>query len=172
MAMDWLWDRKISLRKVKSVLKDDQNIQFVSLCALLLSRKNIPKEVFGVYLDKQVFVQNWHRIKKQMRKDQWNSPRIVFWQAIYEKLLEIFKDKGVIFRKPKSASSCDEFCRNVGKGIKEQRRSQDLSQKDLAKKLGISQQIISRIERGGNTSLLTIKKIADVLNKIVSIQWQ
>jgi len=171
MSIDWLWDRKITLPKVKKILKDEQNNQFIDIAAILLARKNTPKEVFGKYLDKKIFVQNWPRIKKRMRQDNWNNPRIVYWQAIYEKLLMVFKEEGIRIRQPKKSSPHNEFCLQVGLKIKKQRQEKDLTQQDLAKKLGISQQIISRIEKGGNINLLTIKKIADILNKKLLIEF-
>jgi len=46
-----------------------------------------------------------------------------------------------------------------------------LTQGELAKRIGISQQIISRIEKGYNDMrLLTLEKIAQGLNKKVNIE--
>ncbi|MHA1558851.1 MAG: helix-turn-helix domain-containing protein [Alphaproteobacteria bacterium] len=167
---NWLWDRKTTKKTAQNILKDGQSDKFVELAALLLSRKNIPKEVFGEYIEKIVFVKNWARIKKCMRKNNWNHPRIIFWQAIYENLLNTYKEKGIKIRKTKSTNRNDELCQSLGKTLKHCRVEAQLTQRDLARKLNISQQIISSIENGKeNPSIQTIKKIAKALNKNVRI---
>ena len=160
MKADWLWDRKISVSKAKGILKCENNSKFIEMAALLLSRKNIPKEVFGEFLDKEIFVKNWARIKRHMRRDQWNDPRVEFWQAIYEKLFEIYKKKGFVFRVEKSKDAVDLMCKQVGEGICRIRKNQKLTQRELEHQWGISLQIMSKIEKGRhNGSLLTMKKI-------------
>lgn len=165
VKQDWLWDRKITPKKARSMLKDPENKHFLSLSGLLLSRKNSPKEVFRDYLSPLDFLQNWNRIKRQMRKDSWNNPRIEFWQAIYEKLSQKYKKKGVIPEKePAATRPRNELCKLVADKIKSVRKQKGLTQRDLAKRLKVSQQIISRIESGReNISLLTLKNIADSL---------
>ncbi len=55
--------------------------------------------------------------------------------------------------------------------IKGCRHGLGLTQGELAKRIGISQQIISRIEKGYNDMrLLTLEKIAQGLNKKVNIE--
>ncbi len=59
----------------------------------------------------------------------------------------------------------------TGKKIANLRKGQGLSQKNLAKKLGVSQQLISRIEKGRqNISLATLKKIAESLECRVRVE--
>lgn|SRR3989338_371906 len=158
---DWLWDRRISLERARRILQNPQDKHFSSLASLLLSRKNTPKEVFKFFLGPVDFLKNWRKIKRQMRKDSWNNPRIEFWQAIYEKVKEKYERKGISF--PKEAVAIrpqDEFCRLIGDKIRVIRKQKGLTQKALARKLKISQQIISRIESGReNISLLTLKNI-------------
>ncbi len=167
---DWLWDKNIPLSKIIKILKDEGDLQFVEIAALLLSRKNTPKEVFDQWLGKKCFCRNWLKIKKKMRKNAWNDPRIIFWQAVYEKTLKMYKEKGIVIRSVKSVSEPDSLCFEVGSALKETRKKYGLTQKELAQKLKISQQVISRIESGKeNPSLITIKKIADALNMKVSI---
>lgn len=162
---DWLWDRKITIEQAKSILKDSENKHFLSLSSLLLSRKNTPKEVFKIYLNPLVFLQNWIKIKRQMRKDAWNNPRIEFWQAIYEKLQEKYKKKGIIIlKKIRIAKPQDEFCKLIADKIRTTRKQKGLTQHALAKRLKISQQMISRIENGReNVSILTLKNIVNSL---------
>lgn len=54
---------------------------------------------------------------------------------------------------------------SVGKNIKEMRELRNLTQEELAKKVGISQAMLSQIERGTkNPSLQVGTLIADALN--------
>ena len=92
---DWLWDRNIPPIKVKNILTDERHPKFTELAALLLARKNTPKEVFKNYLSRDTFFRNWQRIKKKMRQDKWTEDRIIFWQAVYEKLAEIFREDAI-----------------------------------------------------------------------------
>ena len=139
------------------------------MAALLLSRKNTPDEVFKNYLDPIVFCRYWPAIKRKMRQDKWSEPRIIFWQAIYEKLLDRYRSQGLTFRKEASLAR-NSLCGVLGKKIRDARKKQGLSQKKLAKRLGISQQLISRIEKGGeNMSLRTLSSISRALGKRIEI---
>ena len=105
-----------------------------------------------------------------MRQDKWSEPRIIFWQAVYERLSEKYRKKGVSFRKETFAK--DPLCWSTGKSMASIRREQGLSQKEMAKKIGISQQLISRIEKGGeNVSLSTLTTMARALNKKIEISF-
>lgn len=162
MKRDWLWDRKLSSAEAARILANSSHRRFIDLAALLLARKNKPKEVFKL-LSPVNFCRNWTRIKKQMRRDDWNLPRITFWQAIYEKTKEKLGGKGAVVR-AKAAPRNEKLLLQIGKTISHLRKSKSLTQHALAKKLKISQQIISRIEQGNeNVSLLTLKNLADAL---------
>lgn len=171
MKRDWLWDKKISERQAAKILSNAAHPEFVSLSSLLLARKNNPREIFREYLKPEDFCRNWARIKRRMRKDAWNNPRIEFWQAVYERLLEKYRAKGVdIFRKGEE-KVVDDFCLWVGEKIKLLRKQRNLTQEMLAKRLSISQQMISRVESGReNISLLTLKRIIDELGVKISIE--
>ena len=173
MKRDWLWDRNISKRQAARILSNSEHPQFISLSSLLLARKNTPGEVFQDYLKPEEFCRHWTEIKRKMRKDVWNNPRIVFWQAVYERLLERYRAKGInIFSKGK-AKAVNGFCLWIGERIKILRKQRKLTQKMLAKRLNISQQMISRIESGReNISLLTLKRIIDELEVRISIEGQ
>lgn len=171
MKNNWLWDRKITDSRVKDILKRPGGKDFIAMAALLLSRKNEPDRVFKDYLDPAVFCKYWPRIKRKMRQDKWSEPRIIFWQAIYEKLLDRYRKKGMVFRQETSAK--EPLCESTGKKIAGIRREQGLSQKKLAKKIGVSQQLISRIEKGReNASLITLNNIARALNREISINFE
>ena len=170
MKDNWLWDRKIADSEAKKALKKPGTEPFFTIAALLLSRKNEPNEVFKHYIDPIIFCNNWAGIKRKMRQDKWGDPRIIFWQAIYEKLADRYRKEGMVFRQKLPAR--EPFCEAIGKKIAAIRREQGLSQKELAKKIGVSQQLISRIEKGGeNISLSTLTTMARSLNKTVEINF-
>lgn len=63
----------------------------------------------------------------------------------------------------------DEYERNielflVGHAIKDIRQSQHLTQEDLGKAIGVQKSQISKIEKGENLTLNTIRKVFDALN--------
>jgi len=171
MKRDWLWDRKVSTPQAMSILSDPKNKRFVQLAALLLSRKNNPKEVFQL-LSKKDFCVYWAHIKKKMRKDAWNLPRITFWQAIFEKTKDKLEKKGEIF-KPGPRLRAEPVLAQVGKKIRDIRKSKGLTQKELAIRLNVSQQLVSRIEQGReNVSLLILNRISSSLGIKLGIDLQ
>lgn len=172
MRPDWLWDRNIPEEELKDILKDPQHERFVEIAALLLSRNNVPKDIFSQYLDRKVFVQNWRRIKRQMRKNKWNDSRIIFWKAIYEKLFSDYKLKGVEVFERKIEKRNIGLSRDVGQKIRNLREEEKLSQKELAQKMGISQQMISRIETGReNLCFSSLEKIITALGRSISLDF-
>lgn len=172
MKTDWLWDRNIVPSELECILKDENHERFTEIAALLLSRKNSPREVFESYLDKKIFIQNWTAIKRQMRRNSWNDPRISFWQAVYGQVVKIFKEEGVLVRLREQKSPASEICVAAGQKLKKLREDNALTQKGMSEKLGISQQIISRIERGrDNVSLATLQKFSKAFGKEVIIDF-
>ncbi len=158
MKLDWLWDRKITAGQVKKIFSDRDNPRFVSLAALLLSRKNSAQEVFSDYIKRKDFFLGWNEIKKQMRKNSWNDPRIEYWQAVYDTMKQEPAFARLRQKEPEYPISM--ICREVGLKIKQAREKRGLTQKEFADKLNISQQVISRIEGGKqNISLETLKNI-------------
>lgn len=173
MKINWLWDRKITFREAAKILRDPDHDKFLSLAALFLSRNNVPREVFK-NIDRKVFCQNWSGIKKIMRRNTWNDPRIIFWQAIYEKLLDDFRRKGIKFTKrEKAAKPFNELSKDIGDTLRDIRKEKKLTQAQLAEKLGVSQQIISRIEKGReNVTISTLKEITKALRSNLKITIQ
>lgn len=170
MNRDWLWDRNISAKQALKVLRDPKHQEFIPLAALLLSRKNTPREVFRDYLNPLLFCRNWNKIKQKMRKDSWQSPRIDFWQAVYENILDKYRasNRGILLRN--KTRPIDEFCLLIGGNLRQLRRQNNLTQSALADKLKVSQQLISRIESGReNISLLTLRKIVEKLGAQINI---
>lgn len=170
MKNDWLWDKNISDKKIKAALSNEAHPEFLRLAALLLARNNEPKKVFGNYLDSLSFYKNWNTIKKEMRKNKWDDQRIVFWQAVYEKIAREYKGRGVAVRNTVK-NAADPVCERIGSRLVEERKKKGLTQSALAKKIGISQQMLSRIETGrANLSVSTINKIAGKLGYSVEIE--
>lgn len=172
MDRSWLWDRKISAAKIKSIFKDESHPRFAEFAALLLARKNTPKEVFKDYFCALVFCRNWPKIKKRMRRDSWNNPRIVFWQAVYEQLARKYKEKKIALKAPLAEPRvANELAGQIAQKIIAMRKQKGFTQQYLARRSGFSQQMISRIEKGRqNISLSTLKKIADSLECRVGVE--
>lgn len=171
MKSNWLWDRKMTDSEARRILKDPSRREFISLAAVLLSRMNEPREVFKDYIKPQEFCRYWPAIKRKMRADKWNEPRIVFWQAVYEKAADKYREQDIVFKKeiPVVRYLLRE---GVGKQVTTIRYSQGISQKELAKKLGVSQQLVSRIERGReNVSLSTLSNISRALGRKIRIDF-
>ena len=164
MEKDWLWDRNISEKQAIKILRNQEHPRFIPLASLLFSRKNTPHEVFRHYIKAEEFFRWWAAIKRRMRKDAWNNPRIEFWQAVFEKLAEKFRAKKVNIPLRNKAAAGDKFCVEIGQRLKALRKEKKLTQAMLSKKLNITQQMISRIESGReNISLLTLKKVTEEL---------
>lgn len=170
MKRDWLWDRKTKLSVVKKALNDPGHADFIMFASLLFARNNEPGRVFKEYMDPQVFCRHWPRIKKAMRKDSWNSQRVVFWQAVYEKLMERYRKEGVPIRQKREKPTYP-ICSKAGDLIRQARKARGLSQKDLARKMKVSQQLISRIEKGKeNISLLALNNVCQALGKEIDVK--
>ena len=111
------------------------------------------KEAFG-YVSKEVFCRQWPVIKKRIAKDAWAKGKMDFWQGIYERTLSIPPER-----------------LGVAERIKELRVQMGYTQKEMAKRLGVIQQYVSRLEAGReNLTLDTLNKIARVFDKHLTIQ--
>lgn len=162
-AQQIIWDRNFSKEEVARVLKNENDQRFVEFAALLLSRTNQPKTVFAEYLSKAAFCNNWRRIRLRMRKNKWNDSRIMFWDEIY-RVVRPTLDKAELKKEPARYLSVDQDIKQLCEQIRQARKKQGLTQTDLARKAGQSQQSISFVERGYvNVSLRTFKKVTDAL---------
>ena len=171
MTTNWLYDRKITDAEARKVFRAPEDPRFEALAALLLARTNDAQHVFKTYISPIVFCRTWPNVKRVMRKNSWSDPRIVFWQAIYEKLARRYRVNGVAFRNKKSYSG-DPLFSEVGRAIALVRRAQGLSQSGLAAKMKVSQQLVSRVEKGGeNVSLTTLAIFARALGRKVRIDF-
>mgnify|MGYP003395185878 CR=1 FL=1 len=100
-----------------------------------------------------------------MRKDRWLRDRTVFWQTIYERILEGLKEQGIKIRQSQEMKIPPERMK-LAQEIRDIRVRLGYTQRDMARKLGVIQQYISKIENGHeNFSVDTLKRIADVFDK-------
>ena len=117
METKWLWDRKVSRKELRKIFSDPESKRFIEYTALLLSRTNDPKLVFFDYIDSIEFCKKWSRIKKQMKKNNWSDSRTVYWQTIYERLVEKYKKDNKLIIRSKQVSKA-KLCRSIGEQIK------------------------------------------------------
>lgn len=166
MPADIFWDRKTTKQEAQNILKSDSDPKFVEYASLVLSRVGKPKEVFDTYLSKITFLKNWRKIKRRMRKDNWNDTRIIFWDEVYSVISQDI-DKRELKEKREPIS---EEARVIGGIIRDARQKKQLSQKELAQSADMSQQFVSFLENGYlNISLSTLKKVLDCLGLELSI---
>ena len=162
---DWLWDKNISNERIKEIFSQPGSLEYIRWTALLLARKNEPREIFHGFIQQDDFCRYWASIKRRMRKEELQSPCIDFWQVIYEKLLDYFKRQGKpLMLRSSNTLKDDAFSRSIGRKIQNARKAKGWTQKQTAQKMGISQQLISRSETGGeNLSLMKLKEISGLL---------
>jgi DNA-binding XRE family transcriptional regulator len=162
MKKPWLWNINKTEAEVKKILADPGHEGFVHYAALLFSRHTgLPKEIFPEYIRKEDFCRYWPAIKRRMRKDKWNDERIPFWDGVHDYLVREFKKKGVMFPKGKRQEAVRDPSREkAARQIRDRRRAQKMTQAELARKMGVKQQFVSKIESGTqNLSMSTLEKI-------------
>ena len=163
------WDKNLTAADIKNVLKNDTNPRFVEIAALFLSRINEPKEVFSRYLSKPLFCRNWQKIKKRMRRNNWNDNKIIFWDEIYKFVVEKSGDE-LVRETRKVLNPLSIELKKVGDIMKEARRRSGMTQDELAQKTRISQQTISHMERGRvNISYMHLDMICKALDLEIRI---
>ena len=164
------WDRKINEKEAKNILKDEKNRKFIYLAATILSRTNDAKKVFSDYIGKVIFCKNWKRIKKRMRKNEWNDENIDFWDEIY-KVVKRSLDPAALRSSEREEKVINPKTKKIGDSLKDIRKKAGLTQKRLASLTRLSQQTVSSLERGHlNFSFETLIKILDVLNCQIAIE--
>lgn len=169
MEINWLWDSRLAANEVRKILKDANHPKFDIYAEKLFSRVNNPKMAFSI-INKVTFCKKWPGIKKRMSKDRWLRNRVVFWQTIYERVHERLKERGIKIKEPRKVEISPER-RQLVQQMRDIRIKLGYTQKDIAKKLGVIQQYISKIENGHeNVTVDTAKRIADVLGKSLVIK--
>lgn len=160
MSKGWQWDVGRPDEKIRVILKNPHHPSFIHYASLLLARTNTPKMVFEEYLEKPVFCLQWSAIKRHMRKDRLNHERIQFWEQIYRHLKEAMTARGIKLRQSSIPPAEDSLRVKIGKRIQSLRKSKNLTQADVAQGAGLTQQFLSKIERGSeNISLDTLERL-------------
>lgn len=171
MKTNWLWDTILNEKEVREILKNEKHPKFDTYTEMLLSRISDPEIVFS-FINKKAFCRKWPKIKKGLASDRWLKNRILFWQIIYERIHAELEEQGIRLRVPTRIKPPVERVKIVQQ-IRSLRRRFGYTQKALAKKLGVMQQYISKIESGvENVSIDTLKKIANALhsNLIINLR--
>lgn len=171
MKINWLWDTILTEKEVRKILKNEKHPKFEIYAEKLLSRISDPAIVFS-YINKINFCRIWPMIKKRLEKDRWVRNRIILWQVIYERIHAELEEQGIKIRGHKKIKLPEERIK-ITQQIRSLRKRLGYTQKGLAKKMGVMQQYISKIESGvENVSIDTLKKIADALhsNLIINLK--
>jgi DNA-binding XRE family transcriptional regulator len=163
-AKSWLWNVNKTEEEAKKILKDPGHPAFLLYAARRLAHANLPKEIFRDYLNREDFLKHWPAIKRQMNKDSRNHDRALFWGGVYEYLKRDLKAKGISFPRPKAEARVDPEQQKAGQAIKGLRRSRKMTQAELAREAGLTQQHIAKIEKGlTRPRPKTLKKIERTL---------
>ena len=144
---------QVSEEHVQKILQNKNHPEFYIFAEKLFARVNDPKLAFE-YVDKKIFYRTWLSIKKRILKDTWAKPAVDFWEKIYA--LEIIGNQRL----------------TLAQRIKAVRVKKKLTQKQLADRLGVIQQHISRIESGNeNVTFHTLQKLAQALNSRLVVKF-
>jgi DNA-binding XRE family transcriptional regulator len=167
VAKSWLWNVNKTEEEARKILKDPGHPAFLLYAARRLANANFPKEIFRDYLDQETFLRHWPAIKRQMNRDSRNHDRVLFWGGVYDYLMRGRKAKGISFPRPKAEARVDPEQHRTGQAIKDLRRSRKMTQAELAREAGLTQQYIAKIERGlTQPRSQTMKKIRNCLGEL------
>ena len=156
MKINWLWDTTLSEARVKKILHNEKDPRFFIYAEKLFSRVTEPKEAFH-YVSKESFQRKWPVIRKRIEKDTWAKAKSNFWQGVYEQ--------------SESLHNIPQQRLTIAQRIKELRIKKGYTQVEMAKRLGVIQQYVSRLESGHeNLTLDTLQKIAQVFSMNLTIQ--
>lgn len=171
MEINWLWDSRLSQAQIKNILEDQENPRFYIYAEKLLSRVSDPQKVFSL-IDRKTFCQTWPVLKKRLQKDSWLAQRIDLWQMVYRRLSQQLKDKGIKIRQA-SKRQVPQQRMAVAKQIKDLRLRLGYSQKNMAERIGVIQQYLSRVEKGDeNLTVDTLSRIAQVFHKHLIVRFK
>lgn len=148
----WSLNEK-ALKETPKILKDPDHPQYLSRVFILLSRCDRPKELFSL-MGRQQFIETWPQVRRYWLKSGQAKDFRVWWETIYEEL---------VGRTKKKTGELPAEMGKIGETIKKERGKKGWSQADLAKRTGISQPEISRIEKGKDITVLTLVRLCNVL---------
>ena len=169
MKINWLWDTRLNEQEVKNILKDPSNPRFPIYVGKLISRVEKPEVVFN-FINRVDFCRKWPVIRKRLEKDAWSRNKLVFWQEQYKKERELLQEQGLKLRVRRETAYIPERI-NIAQILTKQRKQAGYTQEQLAEKLGVIQQFISRVESGQeNVCIGTLKRFAEVFHKRLIIE--
>lgn len=161
---NWYWDLRVPYSKIKEILKREDDPRFPRLAGTLLGRVQDPRQVFEL-IAPAAFCRRYKAIENEIKSDEWTKEKTAFWRATYLRLSKEFREKGEKIRKPE-VIKLDHFDRALIEKVKQCRKSAVMSQAELARFMGYSQQYISGVEKGR-------EKISfDFLKKLVRVTHQ
>lgn len=131
-----------ALKETGKILKNPGDPKFIVRMITLLSRCDKPKELFSI-IPERVFIESWPKIRVYWQRIGQNIDFKNWWETIYEQLLQKYK----IEKKQFNVRHSKLFFK-IGKIIRTARISKNLSQNDLALRVGMRQPDISNIEEG------------------------
>ena len=157
---NWHWDLQLPVERITQILKNDQDPSFVSVAARLLSRNDEPQEVFS-FITPLAFCRRFSAIQREIKKDEWTKEKAAFWKATYHRYLKEFRQAGVRVRE-QSSPEVDELTQSILEKMRVCRDRAGLSQRELARRMGYSQQFVSGIESGREkVTLAYLQKFAE-----------
>ena len=142
-----------ALKETGKILKDPDNPQYVSKVYTILSRTDNVKEVFSIIKESD-FMEKWPKIRQYWLKINQAEEFYTWWQNVFNNIAGKFQTGKI---------PVNELA-NIGKFIRETRINKEWTQSDLARRTGIGQALISRIEKGKNIELETLIKICKSLD--------
>lgn len=150
--------------QLRNILSSPEHEQFASLAARLLESSLDVDRVFE-YLDPESFVRNFERIKKSMGNSEQAQKHKRFWS----KMADQGKEKlGIEKEEPEAQEAGEEVAsesaERLGQRIRKLRNKEGISQAELADRLNVSRQVVSRLENGKHNP--SFEKINRVLNAL------
>lgn len=166
---NWYWDLNMPLKKIKQILAREDDPRFPRLAGTLLSRVQDSKQVFNL-ITPTAFCRRFQAIENEIKSDEWAKEKAAFWKATYLRLSKELQEKGEKIRKPE-VIELDAFDRALVEKVIQCRKAAVMSQKELAKFMGCSQQFISGVETGREKITVEfLKKLAQVTGCKINVE--
>ncbi len=169
---NWLWDIQTDEKKVKKILKNENDQRFFIYAGMLFSRNNDVDYVFSL-VNKKVFCRYWPLIKEKVDQQGWFSPyKSDFWQPVYEKTLKELKaSREEIHKFPDIPLNRHRV--QLAMKLRDLRKEAGFTQVEAAEMLGVKQKYISKLETGRiNVSIDALNKIANVYFRNIEIVFK
>lgn len=165
---NWAWDLNIPMSKIKKILRREDDPRFPRLAGVLLARVQDPKQAFDL-ITPQAFCRRFRAIQNEISSDEWTREKSAFWKATYLRLSKELQQSGEKIRKPEKIR-LDDFDKALIVTTQGCRKAALLSQKELAERMGCSQQYISGVETGREKITIGfLKKMVEVTGQRIDL---